>query len=94
MDRDRELCTKAATLERPLLSIAMRPVDFRDVHLIPGGRDRDAEREGHVEFLDADGKRVAASGMGLRGREARSGCNVLNSMAELGKHESQAIGGE
>ena len=47
-----------------------------------------------MEFLDADGKRVAASGMGLRGREARSGCNVLNSMAELGKHESQAIGGE
>ena len=65
-----------ATLERPLLSIAMRPVDFRDVHLIPGGRGRDAEREGHVEFLDADGKRVAASGMGLRlhgGETGRTG---------------------
>ena len=63
------------SFELPILSVAMNPFDFRQVHLEREARGRAGEREGHVEVFAPNGSRVAASGMGLRlhGGMGRSG---------------------
>ncbi len=62
-------------------------------------RESRYRRQGAVENLFFRYKRTLGNSLRPRGyesqkREARLGCNVLNRMAELGKPEAQAIGGE
>jgi hypothetical protein len=56
----------ANSLELPILSVTMDPFEFRQAHLDQEARGRTAEHEGHLEVLSADGRREAATGMGLR----------------------------
>ena len=50
----------------PVLSISMNPTDFQDVHLQKAGRGRGGERAAFVEMFNASGKRVEATGLGIR----------------------------
>ena len=57
---------EARDLELPLLSIMMTARDFRHVHMTRSRRDTSREREGIVEFFDAQQRLAATSGVGLR----------------------------
>ena len=51
----------------PIISIsAMSRADFNKVHLDYGAYGFESERKGHVEFIEKNGRRAAATGMGLR----------------------------
>ena len=59
----------------PILSVAMPPGDFRDVHLDFTRRGRESEKVAHVELVDADGVRLFGVGTGMRlhGNAGREG---------------------
>ncbi|MBN1442533.1 MAG: chitobiase/beta-hexosaminidase C-terminal domain-containing protein, partial [Planctomycetes bacterium] len=50
----------------PILSISMDPVEYALVHNTADGRGRAWERPAFLEYFDEDGRRAAATGMGLR----------------------------
>ena len=56
--------------------------------------DRAPSRISFLRYKRTLGNSLRPRGYESRKREARIGCHVLNRMAELGKPESQAIGGE
>ncbi len=57
---------RATRFDHPIMSIAMQPGDFSNVHNNSGGRGRPSERPGHVEIFDRAGRRQIGTGMGLR----------------------------
>ena len=66
----------------PVLSISLKPADYLDVHLQKSGKGRESERSAFLELFTPAGKRVVATGFGLRlhgGAGRRGGIEVKKS---------------
>jgi len=50
----------------PVLSIAMEPRDFEEVHMETHARGKASERFAHLDVFDAEGRATASTGFGLR----------------------------
>lgn len=53
-------------LPRPVISIALEPVDFQKIHLERDAHGRGTEKPAHMEILDTSGKVVLSTGFGFR----------------------------
>ncbi len=66
----------------PVLSIAMAPEDFEEVHTRAHARGKVSERLAHLDVFDAEGRVLASTGFGLRlhgGAGRRGGLNTKKS---------------
>ena len=66
----------------PVLSVSMEPADFLDVHLQSSATGHASERTAFLELFDRSGKRILATGFGLRlhgGAGRRGGLEIKKS---------------
>jgi hypothetical protein len=66
----------------PVMSVSLEPDDFLDVHLQKSGKGRGSERSAYLELFNPEGKRVVATGFGLRlhgGAGRRGGIEIKKS---------------
>jgi len=55
-----------SAIDLPILSISMKPADYRWIQENTGARGRSSERAGHFEYFEAFGNRLASTGFGMR----------------------------